>query len=555
MRRLLLLAGILTGVLAWSGLALAWNWTPVGPRDTKTQYMNGAVRVMFTPGIGLNNQAFGLYKHQLGDGRTFNHVATVQVSTDANGTITGVTYVTGTWGWDTTYGYVYYEDTNIVDYQEYYYFVTPGTLGAGNAFTAQTTDLSKLVVARAFPPGQTRHGEFSEYTNACTGCHGLHSSVSQLGGYGKLLKAPTQTDLCATCHDGSGSKYDLLNGRVFAGNGYANSPAGPFGNQLKNALASDPVTSKHNVYSVNGIGNVGDGSPSATAARIWQAPGSGYLNAEGSKGNTPPTDPLANAWANKLICTSCHEPHNKYKNFRLLRGDFSVAGIDPNGSDNYQLTSGAAITNGVDFTELVIRGVSEVNPASGQAATMYLGKGAAGDFTSDFCLACHRAWNDFTSGTNYPGVWGSKRHPFGNGITPALLPGTRRIIDDTGPSQSRVKDWNGSNYASYVPLEGTNTNTGYTSNAVVCLTCHVAHGTTKAAGGFGPNGQPLQLEVAYRNYLLNNTAQDVNGNPLTRDPVSNYLLNRQNGVIYGSSSVLARFEPFASVCYRCHSTR
>lgn len=531
MRKFSLLATVFAGLLLLSGAALAWTPPPsnVGPADTKTQVINNTVRIMFTPTAGNTYQ---VYKHQFGDDRSFVSLGT-SATYNANGTITTTD---PNWGIDTNYGYIYYIDSAIVDYQEYYYFVD--IVGG-----ADPDALSNYVVARAFPPTQTRHGEFSEYTNACTACHALHSSNSTLSGgiVGKLLKAPTQTDLCATCHDGSGSKYDIVSGKVRTGadwTQYTKSPGGPFGDQLKAVQGAPTLSSKHNVWRDQG----------PAFAEVWQAPGSGFLsdpgNANGAWGTT------------RLTCAACHEPHNRYKNFRLLRGDFgSTAG-------DYNLPSAFNFSSGVPAVDNIhIRGVSEVNlngtPPSqdwntytkGQAATRYFSG------TNTFCLACHRAWgvkDENTAGGDDPDTWGFRRHPVE--VAASALQGSVRIIDgDINGNQSRLVDWDGNNLANYVPLEGKlggpNNQQAYTGNNVVCLTCHVAHGTAAAAGGKGPGNVDLQLEVAYQNNDLNNTTG------LSRDPLSGYLLNRQNGIIYGSSSVLARFEPFASACYRCHSTR
>jgi cytochrome c553 len=89
----------------------------------------------------------------------------------------------------------------------------------------------------------------------------------------------------------------------------------------------------------------------------------------------------------------------------------------------------------------------------------------------------------------------------------------------------------------------------------VCLTCHRAHGTTVAAGGTGPQGEALQLEVAYLNGELNGTAGRSEAD---RSPVTGYFWNRTvsgevYGVILGFSSVLSRFATLAESCFRCHA--
>jgi len=551
-----------------------------GPKDLNTFVTRNAsqervVWVMFEPEEGVT---YRVYRHAYGDGRTFVPLGSAVTFNPASPPQQG----TGGWNYDTVFGYLYFEDGPVTDYAEYYYLVWKW----GDPVWS-VPPVEEYIVARAFPPTQTRHGEFSEYTNACPACHGLHSSRSRLPGLGKLLRAPTQTDLCATCHDGSGSKYDEVLGRVRTGptwDDYTKAPAGPFGNQFKDSAAV-PTTAVHNVWRAD---LVADGSADATAAQLWQAPGSTYL--------TRP-DPDPGTWTRALVCTGCHEPHNKYKNFRLLRGDFDLR--DYNLPDN----------QGNRRVNVVVRGVSEVNltgpPPSpdwqtytkGQMASRYLGgSDQSGGAITDFCSGCHRfltgPYNELdpeNTGVDdavydNPGTHGWKRHRMGMPAYFALS--TARIIDPgltgdgLGGVQSWLRDWNGTNLKDYVPLEGTyvsddNDDNGneYAQNRVVCLTCHVAHGTVGAAGGTGPGGEALQLEVAYWNKKLNATDPLTSDDPADyqfnrtsglqrgRSPISGYLHNRLKGpngeslVIYGWSAALARFQPMASACWRCHSTK
>lgn len=557
-----------------------------GPADTKAQVMtpNGVrtVRIQFTPTEGVT---YAVYRHGFGNGRTFVNIGGVAGFVYGN-----VQSADPNWGWDSTLGYMYYLDTGVLDYAEYYYFVRASTDPAWpeDSVTGQVyIPLEDYVVARAFPPGQTMHGEFTEFTGACTGCHGLHSAP-----VGKLIKGRTITDLCGSCHDGSGSKYDMVMGRVRTGASwasYTSNPAGAFGTQLKNVAGAPVMKSVHNVYRE---GFTADGSVAATAAQYWQAPGSTYLV-------KPQPDP--GTWTGSFTCAGCHEPHNRYNNFRLLRGDFNVGG--------YQFPADGAPPR----TQIVVRGVSEVNldfPGGGQSSSRYLAASSSsptGAAITDFCTGCHRVfagpYNEkmptLTAGQDYhdprydnvydydptgtnadndaldiAGTHGFKRHMMAMPATNALLFGGDRIIDPgrTGPTgnQARLVDWNGGNINRYVPLEGQYTDDGessngneYARNKVVCLTCHLAHGSMASAGGAGPNGDALHLEVAYKNNKLNRTEimpdqfenDSGSGYELGRSPVSGYLHNRNNGVIYGSSSVLSRFEPFASACWRCHSTK
>lgn len=297
-----------------SSVAVMWSPTP-GNGGTFTPDANGDI-------------VFTVYRHDKTNGRSFVEIGqcTYNVNTKtASGLNCSV---------DPNYGYVTYLDTPVVNYEEYSYYVSDND-------DADPADLLSKVVVRAFPPAQTRHGNYTEYTNACTACHGLHSSK-----FKKLLKGPTVTDLCGTCHDGTGSKYDEVRGRVRTGPSWASSSfaaAGPFGDRLK-ANSGVQTTSVHNVVraadpsqSVDGPNNIEPDS-----ARIWQAPGSTFtteFNPYTKYDNNGYREYayISNDWGSFLACSSCHEPHDRGKNYRILR----------------------PVIN--DRTNIALRGVADVN--------------------------------------------------------------------------------------------------------------------------------------------------------------------------------------------------
>ncbi len=612
----------------------------LGPVDTKaivnrTSGGSLAVKVLFTPDKGAGN--YSVYRYALYGAdnpsspaniwkRSFDQQSACTVTGVGSDTDLGVvTYVyldngctSSGWSVDDQYKYVVFTDPNVEAYNEYYYYVAYETdptaepipqpvFNNGNWVPSGLHDLNRYVVAAAFPPTQTRHGNYSEYTNACNACHGLHSSK-----HVKLLKGPTSTDLCGTCHDGTGSKYDEVRGRVRKSNSWADSEyaaAGPFGNRLKHNSGIS-TTSAHNVTRVkwefvqnnNEMGDMLDDSGAFDfSARIWQAPGYYY----GGDSDSP------KKW---LSCISCHEPHNKYKNYRLLKGEI-------NGRKN-----------------IIVRGVSATNVYSGDGNpyergewekrymyTKFLSGGNSTDSTVSgmggvvsFCTACHSAFAVGASSQSDPslGIYvaptsdnfncsggdctksqdqvasdaerippGTHKHPVG--VEAAYAPAVDGPLNEFGEvctmnKQTALSDdcKQGRVIDPILPLEGQKESksgpTAYRRNLVMCLSCHVPHGSGSE-----------RLEVAWKNNNLNDTQNGL------RDAITGYLWNRnvpdqsamgsqeykhpdspgqadpQFGTgsqeprfwvanspywtQYGFSSALSRFNPMASACYRCHS--
>lgn len=623
--------------------------------DSNSGSYTTTVAVMFTPKNGLREYA--VYKYNLSGAsgpfdpilwkRTFDKVSSCKVAATVDSNLGVVTDLykdasctDSNWQIDNTYKYVKYIDSNVSAYKEYYYFVDDDQSGTGLPGDSSSHDLNKYVITPAFPPTQTRHGNYSEYTNACNACHGLHSSK-----HVKLLKGPTSTDLCGTCHDGTGSKYDEVRGYVRTGPSWSSkayAAAGPFGDRLKQGSGIE-TTSVHNVMRVDWQ-YVGENNPQgdsvdaskvlSNSARIWQAPGFYYRNGDD-----------ANRW---LGCINCHEPHNKFRNYRLLRGQIE-------GRKNI-------VVRGVSATDVLSENVNDRgNWQSRYMYTKYLsggndtdgyandpsGRGGTMGGVVSFCTACHRSFavepnsNSTLSsvdpsiifaapksqnydcpsgeceqkGNAYPGTVpgsvydtssstgrvppGSHKHPvdveafLAPVIEGQIQSGGNICTPDPSASASGYNVWTDSSMTNVksnckqgrvldpiLPLEGTKGSPSaqqqYWKNNVVCLTCHVPHGSGSE-----------RLEVAWKNNGLNDTQ---NGE---RDKITGYLWNRNvpdqsfmgsseyqhpssPGQInpqwgtgsgrpelfvdnspywtqFGFTSALARFNPFASACYRCHS--
>ena len=467
-------------------------WIPVaGPHDLRTQTESGQVKLVFTPRTG-ETTTYTVYRHAYEDDRG----ATVlgSATTDSSGQLTSAS-PSDSWSQsDPDYpGRLVFTDTSVENFKEYYYFVTDGPF---------TGELRDYIVVPAFPPTQLPHGNFAENTSACTACHGLHSSRSQLPGRGKLLKAPTATDLCRNCHDGSGSKYDEVNGRVRVDvdwSAYTEALAGPYG-QLLTGEGSAPA--EVTPTSVHSLGQV----------VLNQAPGSGM-----------PFSPVT--WLQQLSCISCHEPHNKFRNYRALRGSIHFG------------------------NHVRVRGYSEVHwtQPTKSDATSYQ-KYIAG--INDFCGQCHVYFADDRLGNvdKTPSdsavaqnVYGKYRHPVGIPVSLYLEMGKKTVVmnvygydypfEDADPSRQLLPNRD-------LPLEGPHSGSRYNDNVIVCLTCHMAHGTLK----------PGQKQVAYLNGAANNTVgaskMDKYGGYTDRYAA----LNDEPG---GGSTVLMRTGG-VGVCQKCH---
>lgn len=143
-------------------------------------------------------------------------------------------------------------------------------------------------IAPAYPPNVQPHAFYLKDTNLCAYCHRAHLAPGE-----KVTVLPSVTELCLTCHDGTQSKYNVLEGTVDAdrdGDGVAEtripSPAGPFGSIGGHAAVARPE-------SVHTLGVLVRGAPGGNPAGTGEE------------------------WEEPLGCESCHDPHNTH-NYRLL---------------------------------------------------------------------------------------------------------------------------------------------------------------------------------------------------------------------------------------------
>ncbi|KNZ69269.1 putative multiheme cytochrome c [Thermincola ferriacetica] len=279
-------------------------------------------------------------------------------------------------------------------------------------------------VGVAFPPDNNPHGSYKTDSSYCAACHVTHAAS---GVY--LMKAPNAVALCTTCHDGTQSKYDVMNGRVKLPNGdWAETSGGPFG-----ALRTEenlPVG--ESVYSA-----VYAGYTSESNVAINNSPTS--IHNLGVSFNVAPggvSDRLTG-----LSCESCHDPHGKGGNFRNLRTVIRVTDT---------------LSVNVNF-----RAFAETDPAksSGYGENITYDTGSI-----YFCSACHSDYNQ-PSGSGSVAATSTQQPGF-----PLTAASMNKFIH----AVNTPLYYKGEYLTTSLPLEvGTGVNT------IVCITCHHSHGTAR----------------------------------------------------------------------------
>ena len=405
----------------------------------------------------------------------------------------------------------------------------------------------------------------------CEGCHSMHNSlegsanVTGMAQYASgpyLLKASDQSGACLNCHnspDTAPSGYHISTAGVAALDSTTPvemTPGGDFA-WLKKTMTSpgrykDIITWEGDRHGHNII--AAEYGYSADKAQA-KAPGGSYP-------------------ASNLACSSCHDPHGRFR--RFADGSIASTGLPIFASGSY--TSSAApiasvsavgvyrLLAGIGYQPKSLTGsYAFVNPSPAAVApstynqinTTIAGtydRVAYGSGMSEWCANCHTAMHldNYTSGTK------GLVHPAGSGakITPAILANyvayvSSGIMTGTGAGYSALApfetgdDLSLTGYTNLKTFAATPTAPGAMSN-VSCLSCHRAHATA--------------FESMARYYLGNEfmtVADGSNGGMYDTSVTENkintaYNTTQQTNAYNGRPATL--FGPWArNYCNKCHA--
>lgn len=401
----------------------------------------------------------------------------------------------------------------------------------------------------------------------CEGCHSMHNSfegapnvtgrtfAAGTGPY--LLKANDQSGSCLNCHqaaDTAPSSYHISTAGVNPGDSTTpveNTPGGDFA-WLKKTLT----------YTVRGNTAIRDGERfghSIVAADFGYAADSVITSAPGG------TFVSAN-----LACTSCHDPHGRYR--RFADGTVATTGLPIFNSGSYNSSKDPIATvsavgvyrilGGVGYApksypavpfaaaapEAVVASTYNRSEATSQTGIAY------GQGMSEWCANCHTGMlqGSYTSGM------AGLRHPAGNGakLTAAIATNYNAyvrsgVMSNTGYSFSTLAPFeHGTNvYAdlkSWAVTGANNTPNASTTDNVSCLSCHRAHASA--------------FESSLRYYYLNEfmtvadaTNAAIYDSSATENKINMGLTAAQQQIAYFGRPATA-FGPYArSYCNKCHA--
>ena len=306
------------------------------------------------------------------------------------------------------------------------------------------------------------HGSYTKTTDKCGGCHRTHT-----GGQPNLLKGSTVSELCLSCHDGSGANTNVWDG-LYEPNGTPLNRGG-----LRN-LKGSTVTCSHSY----------DGSqyPAWGADTPWQGQ-TGCLgchsHASGLRwpgipeffpgvGSQPGQVPGAGNVQMALTCVRCHDPHGA-RSYRLLNNRVMADVVE------YQDPTLPS------YIQVISNETGGLNPDQPGYLPLYTEKRYRDGITS-WCASGHYLYQQTQSQPGVPfdaadGSGAQIRYRHAMGLTPATTG-----LTTTLPLQQPA------GYSA----------TPQPTDKVACLTCHYAHGSNPQMIGYAANVAPANDSALLR---------------------------------------------------------
>jgi hypothetical protein len=418
----------------------------------------------------------------------------------------------------------------------------------------------------------------------CEGCHSMHNSfegaanvTGSTTGQGSgpyLLKAQTQSGACLNCHNSAdtvGSGYHISTDGSMLHFTAQGATAGNYSGPVEVTPGGDFAWLKSTrTGSIRG----------ALTTWLGERQGHNVIAPDFSYGvdGTQVVAPGGTYPAANLHCSSCHDPHGKYR--RFADGTVGVTGAPIFNSGSYTTSkapiSGVAAVGvyrllaGVGYQPKSLTGSygflspspdalspsSYNNAASNTTIAGTQDRVAYGQGMSEWCANCHVA---FIQGSYTSGM-GGLRHPAGNGakLTAAIVANYNAYISSgiagtppnagysaLAPFETGMTDRTPASYAALATFQGTPT-AAATTNNVACVSCHRAHATAfESMTRFYTGNEFMTVADSSNAPIYDSTATENKIN-------TGYAATTQAIAYNGRPATL--FGPYArDYCNKCHN--
>jgi hypothetical protein len=414
----------------------------------------------------------------------------------------------------------------------------------------------------------------------CEGCHSMHNSLegaanvtgmAQFASGPYLLKARDQSGACLNCHEASPGSYHISTPGTALN--FSTATQGNYAGITQQTAGGDFAWLKSTrTYTVRG--NVATAHGERQGHNIL-AQDFGFV-----QDSTQTVAPGGSYPAGNLHCSSCHDPHGKYR--RFADGSVGTTGLPIFNSGSY-VTSNAPIANvsavgvyrllaGVGYQPKSLTGSfaftapspDAVSPGSYNSANATIAgvadRVAYGQGMSEWCANCHGALlrESYTSGM------AGLTHPAGNQakLTAAVAANYNNYVTSgvalatgaTGamngysalaPFETGMAGRTPADYAALVAFQAAPT-AASTSNNVSCLSCHRAH-----ASGFE---SMVRYQIGNEFMTIADASNAAAYDPSTTENKINFGYSAALQQVAYNGRPAALFGPYArNYCNKCHA--